>query len=170
MFGTDLFSLAPIVPIPNGVGLFDCFFMDLINFLRVLWRRKWLILAITSVAMITTFLIARQAPKVYKATAQLATGITEGNNAVFTGGAMTGLQKYEIEARFKNMEEMVRSPQVLELVSYQLILNDLTRTESFRDLNDIRSRYTSEELRVARMRYQTKLDSMQSLLSSDELE
>ena len=144
--------------------------MDLINFLRVLWRRKWLILAITSVALVTTFLIARQAPKVYKATAQLSTGITEGNNAVFSGGQVSGLQKYEIEARFKNMEEMVRSPQVLELVSYRLMLNDLSKTEPFRDLNDLRSRYTAEELRVARDRYQIKLDSIQSLLSSDELE
>ncbi|GAB4416521.1 MAG: hypothetical protein OHK0039_25950 [Bacteroidia bacterium] len=144
--------------------------MDLINFIRVLWRRKWLILAITSIAVVTTFLIARQAPKVYKASAQLSTGITEGSGPVFSATQATTLQKYEIEARFKNMEEMVRSPQVLELVSYRLMLNDLTRTEPFRGLTDLRTRYTQEELRVARTRYQTRLDSMQTLVSSDELE
>lgn len=144
--------------------------MDLINFFRVLLRRKWLILAITSVAAVTTFLISRQAPKVYKAVAQLSTGISEGTGIAFTGGYSRGLQKYEIEARFKHMEEMIRSPQVLELVSYRLMLHDLEMTEPYRSLAKLRATYSSEEIRVAQSRYQTKLDSIQTLFATDELE
>ncbi|MEM7658226.1 MAG: AAA family ATPase [Bacteroidota bacterium] len=143
--------------------------MDLINFLRVLFKRKWLILAITSVAAITTFLITREAPQVYKAQSQLATGIA-GSSGVAFSGYSRGLQNYEIEARFKHMVEMVRSPQVLNLVSYRLMLHDLEKTEPFRNLNELRSQYSPEDLRVARARYQTKLDSLQPLYASDELE
>ncbi|MDX1905892.1 MAG: Wzz/FepE/Etk N-terminal domain-containing protein [Bacteroidia bacterium] len=143
--------------------------MDLIGFLRVLLRRKWLILAIISVAMVTTALIALRAPKTYLASAQLATGLTD---AGFSYKESTGYapREYEVEARFKNLEELIRSPQVLELVSYQLILHDLEKTEPFRDMAALRSKYSQDELRIARERYRLKLEALQPLMSSDELE
>ncbi len=144
--------------------------MELINFLRVLVRRKWLILAISSVAMVTTFLIARKAPEVYKVYGRLSAGIIGGNDAYFSPVNVQGPQKYEIEAHFKNLEEMVRSPRVLELVSYRLMLHDLERKEPFRDLSVLKRAYSSEELRVARRRFKLKRDSIQSLVSTDELE
>lgn len=144
--------------------------MDLIHFTRILLRRKWLILAITGLAVITSFLITRNAPKRYKATARLATGLTEGSDDIFSMNDVQGKQKYEIEARFRSMEKQIVSPQVLSLVSYQLMLNDLERTEPLRSLSPVRTMYSADEIRVARKRYQTRLDSLQVLLSTDELE
>ena len=127
-------------------------------------------LAITSVAMVTTFLIARKAPKIYKARSQIATGITQTNNTIFSLDHNQGLQKHEIEGRFRNMEETMISDRVLYLVSYQLMLHDLEKTETFRDLARIRGSYSADELRVAQRKYKRKRDSIQPLISSDELE
>ena len=144
--------------------------MELVQFIQVLLRRKWFLLAITSVAMVTTFLIARKSPNVYKARSQVATGITQNNSAIFSLDPTQGLQKHEIEGRFRSMEETMFSDRVLYLVSYELMLHDLERTETFRDLARIRGLYSADELRVAQRRYKRKRDSIQPLISSDELE
>jgi Mrp family chromosome partitioning ATPase/uncharacterized protein involved in exopolysaccharide biosynthesis len=144
--------------------------MDLINFLRVLIRRKWLLLAIFSVAVITTFLIARQAPEVYRVSAQLASGLTADNNLFYASGRNQSPQRYEIEAKLKNMAELIQSPQVLTLVSYQLILHDIApnQTSPFRSVNDLRSTYSPTEQEAARKNYQAHLDSMETLTSTNE--
>ena len=144
--------------------------MDLIHFTQVLLKRKWLILAAVSIAVITTFLISRNAPKIYKASVRLETGITEGKDEVFVITEVPDKQKYEIEARFRTMENLILSPQVLSLVSYQLMLHDLEKAEPFRPLNTIRTQYSTDELRIARRRYKTKVDSIQMLRPTDELE
>ena len=144
--------------------------MDLIRFTQVLLRRKWLILAAVSIAVVTTFLISRNTPKTYKAFVRLETGITEGKDEVFIITEVPDEQKYEIEARFRTMENLILSPQVLSLVSYQLILHDLEKAEPFRPLNAVRTQYSTDELRIARRRYKTKIDSIQMLRPTDELE
>ncbi|MCB0851947.1 MAG: hypothetical protein KDD63_07000, partial [Bacteroidetes bacterium] len=75
--------------------------MDLIRFTQVLLNKKWLILAAVSIAVVTTFLISRNAPKTYKASVKLETGITEGRDEIFTITEVPDRQKYEIEARFR---------------------------------------------------------------------
>ncbi|MDX2283983.1 MAG: AAA family ATPase [Bacteroidia bacterium] len=145
--------------------------MDLNSFLRVLQRRKWLILAITSVAVITTFVISSRTARVYRASGQLATGIVDTHDPFFASG--TGSQpqqRFAVEAQFKNVEEQLRSVQVLQLVSFQLMLHDLEKTDPFRDLTPVRQAYTAEELRVARERYRLKLEGLEPLHSADELE
>ncbi|WNJ20918.1 Wzz/FepE/Etk N-terminal domain-containing protein [Pontibacter sp. G13] len=140
--------------------------MDLINLLRVLLRRKWLILAIVSVAMVTTFLIANKVPPSYEVTAQLSTGLVEGSGVSFSESA----PEYQVEARFQTMVSVIQSPQVLDLVSYQLILHDLEKTQPFRSLEELKTRYQDEELRVAAAHYQVKLDSLKPMERNGDLD
>lgn len=144
--------------------------MDLINFLRVLIRRKWLLLAIMSVAVITTFLIARQAPEVYRVSAQLATGMTIDRDLFYAAGRNQAPQRYEIEAKLKGMAELIQAPQVLSLVSYQLMLHDIApdQTAPFRSVNELRSTYSPAQQEVARKNFTTKLDSMETLSQASE--
>jgi succinoglycan biosynthesis transport protein ExoP len=144
--------------------------MDLIRFTQVLLSKKWLILASVSIAVVTTFIISRNAPKTYKASVKLETGITEGRDEIFTITEVPDRQKYEVEARFRSMENLIASPQVLTLVSYKLMLHDIEKAEPFRPLTNIRAKYSIEELRPAVRRYRTKLDSIQMLRPGDELE
>ncbi len=144
--------------------------MDLINFLRVLSRRKWLILAITSVAVIITYLIALQSPEVYKVKAQLSTGLTDYNNPFTISERNRPLQKYEVETRLRNLEESLKNPVVLSQVSYQLFFHDLQKTSPFRPRTELNSKYSPAELENARKNFQEKSDSLQVLSLDDEID
>ncbi|MEL6588910.1 MAG: AAA family ATPase [Bacteroidota bacterium] len=146
--------------------------MDLIYFLRVLFRRKWLILAIVAIAVTTTFLITYNAPKIYNAHARIATGISDQQSLLFASEGVSSSQRYEIAAKFNNMVERIRSPHVLDLVGYQLFLHDLKsdppfRPESYRELN---AAYASNELQVAAEQFLLQSDSLEALQPTNELE
>lgn len=146
--------------------------MDLIYFLRVLLKRKWLILAIVSIAVITTFLITFNAPKIYNAHARIATGISDQESLLFASEGVSNPQRYEIAAKFNNMVERIRSPRVLDLVSYQLFLHDLKsetsfRPEAYRQLN---AQFATDELQIAAEQFHLKSDSLEALQGTDQLE
>lgn len=143
--------------------------MDLIEFFQLLLRRKWIILTVTSIAVITTFLITQVRDREYKATAQLSTNITSNRAAAFSESLDTR-DKYEAEARLNNLAEVIRSRQVLALLSYKLALHDLDLREPFRNIDAVRSQFSESELETARANFRTKLDSMQLLVTGDELE
>lgn len=146
--------------------------MELIYFIQVLLRRKWLILAITSIAVVTTFLISRQAPPVFEAHVRLATGITEDSSSpVFSLEKSSSALKHEIEGKFRTMEESILSDPSLFLLGYQLMIHDLNKKPPFRSLAPLRAKpYTSEELQVLDRHLKRKRDSLTSLSFSDELE
>lgn len=144
--------------------------MELKGFLQVILNRKWLLLAMISLSVITTYLIASQSPPRYKSGIRLVAGITNGSNAIFTLGDERGAERYEIETRFRHLEEMIRSPRVLSLVSYQLMIHDLSESRPFREMSEIRADFSSDELRVALRNFRTKRDSMEELNAADELE
>lgn len=146
--------------------------MDLIYFLRVLLKRRWLILAIVSIAVVTTFLITFNAPKIYNAHARIATGISDQESLLFASEGVSSPQRYEIAAKFNNMVERIRSPRVLDLVSYQLFLHDLKsetsfKPEAYRQLN---AQFATDELQVAAEQFQLKSDSLEALQATDQLE
>ncbi len=143
--------------------------MELKGFLQVVNNRKWLLLAIVSVSVIATYLIAIQAPASYKSRIRLVAGITQGGNSLFSLDQERGLERYEVEARFRNMEEMIRSPRVLSLVSYQLMIHDLTEGDPFGDLNQIFQK-TADDIRVMLRTLRERRDSMEMLSPTDELE
>lgn len=144
--------------------------MELKGFLQVLSNRKWLLLAIVSVSVLATYLIATQAPPDYKAQIRLVAGITNGSNSMFTLGDERGLERYEVETRFRHLEEMIQSPRVLSLVSYQLMIHDLSESAPFRELTEVKNSFSNDELRIVLRNLRTKRDSMQMLNASDELE
>lgn len=144
--------------------------MELKGFLQVVFNRKWLLLTVISLSVIATYLIASQSPPRYKSGVRLVAGITNGSNAMFTLGDEQGVERYEIETRFRHLEEMIRSPRVLSLVAYQLMIHDLSESQVFRPMDEIRSTYSSDELRVALRNLRTKRDSMEELNGADELE
>ncbi len=146
--------------------------MELIYFIQVLLRRKWLILAFTSVAVVSTFLISRQAPPVYQAHVRLATGITEDvSSPVFSLEKTSSALKHEIEGKFRTMEESILSDPSLFLLGYQLMLHDLNIKPPFRKLVPLRKKpYSSEELQVLDRHLKKKLDSLTSLSFADEIE
>ena len=143
--------------------------MDIRYLQRLFDKRKWLILIVVAVAAVATYLVSLQLPDQYEAETLLGTGLltTELASVVDDTESFQNLQ-FEAESQINTVIEMIRSNQVINLLSYRLILHDLKESDPFRSLENLQKLYTPEELAAAENLYQTKLDSIQPLVVPGE--
>lgn len=143
--------------------------MDLLNFLKILLKKKWLILSVTVLSVIVALLIAQLVPPVYKSEAQLATGITD-NPEVSLDDEEKRTDHFKAQNRFNNLVELMRSRPVVSLLSYKLMLHDLTSKAPFRKYEDVKEYYGEEVVMGTRKDFKAKLDSIKAidLNSKDE--
>jgi len=114
------------------------------------------------------FFFAFTSDEKYISAAQLATGITTRSDLPL------GDDSYnfrESEIKFNNMLQMLKSNQVVSLVSYKLLLHDLESSDSFNviteDESDLQLSDPTEFAKLA-SHLRMKLDSMQVLSNFDE--
>jgi uncharacterized protein involved in exopolysaccharide biosynthesis/Mrp family chromosome partitioning ATPase len=98
--------------------------MDIAYLLRVLWRRKFIILGVTALAAVLAFAFSLTRPKFYTSTAQYSTGA--GSQKVSLSGN-GGVGWAETEISVNNVIATFKSPTVLGMVSYRLLLNDIEK-------------------------------------------
>ena len=93
----------------------------------IFWLRKYLliIVLVPVITMVITFLIVRNLPDSYLSEAQITTGIL-GETAELSVSGNTPAQDSRIIQKYVNMAEVIRSKSMLNLVSYQVMLHDLT--------------------------------------------
>ncbi len=104
--------------------------MDLLLLFKILWRRKFIILAVSlAAAALTYYMVGKQAP-VYKSTATLSTGIMNlGMPSV--GSNNSYIQPYKIEHSFNNLIELLKSRAIMGLLSNKLAIRDLKSDVAF---------------------------------------
>src|SRR5690606_1229319 len=119
--------------------------MDLIYFLKVLSRRKWLILLVTICATGLTYFLSSSSPKLYLASAQIATGFTDRAEDKNENTPTA------INAKFSNFVELINSPNCASMVSYRLMLNDLNSPQPYRNMQEINKSYTVDEISHAKL-------------------
>lgn len=103
--------------------------MELLYIFRILYRRKWIILAFTILAIAVAFFLTRNQPRYFKSTAQFSTGFTEIQTLRLADETFS-LQ--QIDVKFNNTIADMTSPKVLSLLSYQLLLHDFASPMPFR--------------------------------------
>lgn len=106
--------------------------MEFLHLLRILFRKKWIILAFVLFGSLVAFLLTLRMKPVYKSTAQLSTGFTLSEDIKL---ADEGFNLSQIEVKFNNAIENITSPKVMSLLSYRLMLHDLNASEPFRKPN-----------------------------------
>ncbi len=97
--------------------------MDLLYFLKVLLRRKWLIIGLTMLAMVTAFTLKLFQKPLYESKAQYSTGFTIDRVKIAEGSPVADL--YAADTKFDNVIETFKSPRVIGMISYKLLLHDL---------------------------------------------
>lgn len=97
--------------------------MDLLYFLRILLRRKWLILGMSLLAVVVTFVFKLFQDRLYQSKAQYSTGFTIDRVKLTEGSSVADL--YAADTKFSNVIETFKSPRVIGMISYQLLLHDL---------------------------------------------
>lgn len=138
--------------------------MDITYFFKEIFRRKWILLICMLLSMVSAFFFTRNLKKGYKSIAQLSTGFTESE----TTDPTKGVNFLQSELRFNNAIENINSPKVLSLVSYELLLHDLTKPqEQFSRVTESRldSNKLKKEMLVIKL--SEHLDSMKLLSSAD---
>jgi polysaccharide biosynthesis transport protein len=98
--------------------------MELNYFLSVLSRRKWLLLAVMLLTAATTYFAANLLPKKYKSSAVIATGILDFKG-IRVGEVNPFVQEFEIEGKFSNLTEYMKSRPSINILTKQLMLHDL---------------------------------------------
>lgn len=132
--------------------------MEEVNlFLRLLKKHKYTLIIIPIVAIIITFFLVRNLPDSYVSQAQISTGIVDETQQIsLYGEAQSG--NSEISQEFSNLVEMMRLKKLLDQVSYQLIIHDLTSGKPFRtpskQLSSLSPSLKQKALRLYRNSYQ----------------
>ncbi|MRG44353.1 hypothetical protein GFS24_04470 [Chitinophaga sp. SYP-B3965] len=139
--------------------------MDVIYFVKALLKKKWWIILSTLLALVAAFFFTMGRAKLYVSSAQISTGFTIKDQITLRD---ENVNLYEADVKFENTIQTLNSPLVISLLSYSLLIHDLTSNKPFRTLNEkeLKSpeylQFNKEEgLRICRQ----KLDSIQMLTS-----
>src|SRR4051812_22960730 len=124
--------------------------MELKFIINALFRKKWVIIACTTAAIIAALIFVLTKKKLYLSAAQYSTGFTMKQAVKIREDE--GFNFFEIDQRFKNVIETFRSPVVIAMLSYDLMLHDLEEKRPFTTLSDkqLKSKaYTAVNLQQA---------------------
>lgn len=145
--------------------------MELKYIFRMLFRKKWIILSLTILTVATAFMLTRNQKRLFKSFAQISTGYTVSEDMKLTDDNFNISQ---IDVKFSNAIENITSPKVVSLLSYSLIIHDLTSKPTFRNPNpDLLKKYPDlAALNKADLvkTFTRKRDSLQLLNTGDPYE
>src|SRR6185503_16719653 len=98
-------------------------FMDLVYLFRILLKRKWIIFGSVVLAAVVAWILTRNQQKYYFSDTRISTrfAIPDEIKINESSGGM-----YDAEVKFNNAINTWSSPSVLSLLSYELILHDMT--------------------------------------------
>ena len=97
--------------------------MDLIYFFKVLYRRKWIIIGLSVVAVIAAFFFLLYKKPLFISQAQYSTGFTAEKVRLVDGSS--GIDVFTADVKFNNAIETFKSPKVISMMAYKLMLHDL---------------------------------------------
>jgi len=105
--------------------------MELGNFLQVLYRHKFTLIIVPILTVIIAYFLVRNQPDVYTSQSQIATGIVDKTQQTLPD-ANGNTEQSQVTQDFDNLLEIIRSKKIIDQVSYQLMIHDLTSPTPFR--------------------------------------
>ncbi len=138
--------------------------MDILIILKILWRKKFIILAVPIIAALAAYLFSSRIVQQYKATAQISTGFTGVDQL---NAMIDPVNLREAEVKFSNLLTSMNSGICFNLVSYRLILHDLVESDPFHQPSENSNLDRSHETKVIK-HFERKLNDISPLTTSDE--
>ncbi len=145
--------------------------MDFMFFVNALLRKKWVIIICTVAGLIAALLFTFTKKNMYLSAATYSTGFTMKQQVKMTTDE--GLNIFEIDQRFKNVIETFKSPVVICMLSYDLMLHDLTSKMPYTTLSDkekTKPEYTQVNFEKAKQILEQKKASKEILKAYDQEE
>lgn len=142
--------------------------MDLVHIFRILLKRLWLLILIPLVTGAIAYFILKDTKDQYRSHTQVATGFTVREQVQLNEERFSS---WEAEQKFSNLIENFKSPVVVGLLSYRLILHDLQKPDPFRTMEeneDFHKYFSKKDLEKAVVIFKAKLDSLEILNSMND--
>lgn len=138
--------------------------MDFIYLFRILMKRKWIIIGSALLAAAVAYFLTMDQPKMYKSSAQIATGYTTTDPIKLV---TENSDYFQTETKFSNVVVTFTSPVVINLLSYNLILHDLTSPSPFHTLPEAQQQEAFKQISKdsAITAFRDKLQNMKMLSS-----
>ncbi|RYE17731.1 MAG: hypothetical protein EOP45_15300, partial [Sphingobacteriaceae bacterium] len=147
-------------------------FNDLLYFFKILYRRKWWIMGLSFIAALLTVIFLFFKKPFYLSIAQYSTGFTAEKVRMIDGTSAVDL--FGADVKFNNVIETFKSPRVVSMISYRLLLHDLiTPSKAYRKLSEKDMNtpiYKLVNRDSAILRLSGKLQRSELLRSDDEKE
>src|SRR5690606_38164977 len=105
--------------------------MDISVLFRVLLERKWILILIPLAAAAITFAVMSNMPQEYRTKAQISTGFTINNDVIQIDGNYNAT---EAEVKHGDLMETMKSPILIGMLSYRMMLHDLTADYPFKNI------------------------------------
>lgn len=131
------------------------------KFIDLLLRYKIILITVPLITVMVTFYIVRNLPDVYPAQAQIATGVVDETQQMAFSEASI-LQESRINQKFINMVQVMQSKSMIDLVSYKLIIHDLT-SKPFREPSELLKTLNLEAKKHALSVFKDKYEKKEGL-------
>ncbi len=145
--------------------------MDFTYFLRILTRNKKIIFGATGLSLIIAVIFSFQMETLYKSQSQISTGFTFSQEIKLSDNIF---DLGQIDVKFNNVIENMKSPQVINLLSYQLMMRELSTNAPFRKIDTLELRKKKNlanlDFAVVKKILSNKYDSTLFLKPSVEVE
>ncbi|RXK81819.1 exopolysaccharide transport family protein [Filimonas effusa] len=138
--------------------------MEVLNFLKALYRRKFLLIIIPVITIIITFFLVRNLPNQYVSKSRISTGITDASQQV---PGLDIMQESAIGQEFGNLTQLILQKQTLDQVSYLIIIHDLTSKRPFRPDSKLLAQYSKAQRQQMVTEYTALHQAHESLVPSD---
>ncbi len=106
--------------------------MEMSNFLKLLGRQKFTLIAVPLIAIVLTYFLVRKMPDSYTSKGRVATGLVDQSQQELINNQSADAGENKINQEFSNLIQMMQLKKIFDQVSYQLIIHDLTDKNPYR--------------------------------------
>ncbi|MBE9602482.1 lipopolysaccharide biosynthesis protein [Pedobacter sp. MC2016-24] len=134
---------------------------EIIKFLSLLKKYRIILIIIPVITLIITYFLVRNLPDSYMSQAQISTGIVDDTKQNLL--AQSSPQAQQVAQEFSNLMSMIRMKRILDQISYQLVIHDLTSSKPFRKLSSQITTLSTEQKKHDVAAYLTMYNKQLSL-------
>src|ERR1700743_3520793 len=137
--------------------------MEISSYFSLLNKYKYIIIAIVLVTFVGSYFLVKNLPDEYISSTQVATGIVDASRHLLDKDANAAIQQEQVNQEFNNLTEIIKLKKLIDNVSYQLIIHDLSSETPFRKLNHQFKNLSQPAREHALEVFKTKLQNQEPL-------
>ncbi|HEY2583016.1 MAG TPA: AAA family ATPase [Mucilaginibacter sp.] len=140
--------------------------MEVRSFFSFLNKYKYMLIIVPLATVITAYFILESLPDKYVSATQISTGIIDASRNL----PDKDNSHAQVEREFSNLISIIKLKKLIDQVSYQLIIHDLSDTAHFRDINQHFKKSDTAALHHALLVYNDKIKNGGVLSSNNKEE